>query len=210
MILYLISKFALVLQFAVLFSLSLFLLLLLFFFLPCLFLVLLHPFCSAFEVSRIFTLLLCKVFHLFIFFYLFLYFINIFFFWGGGVSAKLMFGYNMGVFGGWWGPKLWIHQPGWRFWLCPVELANVPGWQMTTRHSFPRLGPNPRVITAVRRLGTFEGLWTTAVVFNHFSDCFLFGVDGCCCRCFLLWLPTTNDPSLGQKNKNIVRMFSTS
>ena len=58
-----------------------------------------------------------------------------------------MFGYNMGVFGGWWGPKLWIHRPSWRFWLCLVELANVPGWQMTTRHSFPRLGPNPRVIT---------------------------------------------------------------
>ena len=81
--------------------------------------------------------------------YLFLYLIKqfLFFFLGGGVSAKLMFGYNMGVFGGWWGPKLWIHRPGWRFWLCPVELANVPGWQMTTRHSFPRLGPNPRVTT---------------------------------------------------------------
>ena len=80
--------------------------------------------------------------------YLFLYFILIFFFLGGGGgSAKLMFGYNMGVFGGWWGPKLWMHRPGWRFWLCPVELADVPGWQMTTRHSFPRLGPNPRVIT---------------------------------------------------------------
>ena len=58
-----------------------------------------------------------------------------------------MFGYNMGVFGGWWGPKPWIHRPGWRFWLCPVEWASVPGWQMTTRHSFPRLGPNSRVIT---------------------------------------------------------------
>ena len=33
------------------------------------------------------------------FFYLFLYFIKLFFFLGG-VSAKLMFGYNMGVFGG--------------------------------------------------------------------------------------------------------------
>ena len=32
--------------------------------------------------------------------------------------------------------------------MYPVELTNVPGWQMTTRHSFPRLGPNPRVITA--------------------------------------------------------------
>ena len=30
--------------------------------------------------------------------------------------------------------------PGW--------VPNVPGWQMTTRHSFPRLGPNPGVITA--------------------------------------------------------------
>ena len=42
-------------------------------------------FCSAFEVSLIFTLLLCKVFHLFIFFYLFLYFIKKVFFWGGGI-----------------------------------------------------------------------------------------------------------------------------
>ena len=82
------------------YSFSLFLLLLLFFFLPCLFLVLLYPFCSAFEVSLIFTLLLCKVFHLFIFFYLSLYFIKKLFFGGGGVSAKLMFGYNMGVLGG--------------------------------------------------------------------------------------------------------------
>ena len=49
MILYLISMFALVLQYFK--SFSLFLLLLLFFFLPFLFLVLLYPFCSAFEVS---------------------------------------------------------------------------------------------------------------------------------------------------------------
>ena len=38
--------------------------------------------------------------------YIFIYFfilLKFSFFWGGGVSAKLMFGYNMGVFGGWWG-----------------------------------------------------------------------------------------------------------
>ena len=84
MILYLISKFALVLQFcSTLFFLLVFTFVIVLF-LPCLFLVLLHPFCSAFEVSLIFTLLQCKVFHLFIFFYLFLYFIKMFFFGGGG------------------------------------------------------------------------------------------------------------------------------
>ena len=62
-------------RFAVLqyfYSFALFLLLLLFFFLPCLFLVLLYLFCSAFEVSLIFTLLLYKVFHLFIYFFILL------------------------------------------------------------------------------------------------------------------------------------------
>ena len=117
---------------------------LMFFFLPCLFLVLLYPFCSAFEVSLIFTLLLCRVFHLFIYFFILLKEHFLGGGGGGGVSAKLMFGYNMGG-----GATFSIHWPGWCFWLCPVEFANVPGWQMTTRHSFPRLGPNPRVISLV-------------------------------------------------------------
>ena len=147
MILYLISIFALVLQFCSTFIFLLVFTFVIFFFLPCLFLVFLYPFCSAFEVSLIFTLLLCRVFRLFIYFFILLkkHFLGGGV--GGGVSAKLMSGYNMGG-----GAKLWIHWPGWCFWLCPVELANVPGWQMTTRHSFPRLGPNPRVITVATRL----------------------------------------------------------
>ena len=148
MILYLISMLALVLQFCSTFKL---IFLLVFTFVIVLFSSM--PIFSSF-VSLLFSFWGESYFYLAPMqglppVYLFPYFVKKKFFGGGGVTAKLMFGYNMGVFGGWWGPKLWIHRPGCRFWLCPVELANVPGCQMTTRHSFPRLGPNPRVITAL-------------------------------------------------------------
>ena len=70
------------------YSFALFLLLLLFFFLPCLFLVLLYLFCSAFEVSHIFTLLLCRVFHLFIHFFILLKKI----FFGGAIDVWVQHG----------------------------------------------------------------------------------------------------------------------
>ena len=85
--------------------------------------------------------------------YLILHFTKIFFFFfffwgggGGGICEADVWVQHGSVRRVMRSETLNIHRPGWRFWLCPVELANVPGWQMTTRHTFLRLGPNPRVI----------------------------------------------------------------
>ena len=133
------SVFALVLQFCI--SFSLFLLLLLFFFFQAYYLILLYPSCSAFEVESLFlpcskagssTCLL--------------------FFGGGGREGGGLQSWCLGTT---WkclkGVGVQNFEPSQRFGLCQVEMASVPGWQMTTRHSFPR--PSREMLVISRQNG---------------------------------------------------------